>query len=113
MGDYIYFIKNQSDIIESNNIKYICNIVDCFRDECRNGFFHTHMIDSWEDVKTIRTNALYIYFLIFGSITKDIHVINEKTANISKLRGIAYDFRKAIDFNSNSRFFSGKMRLYF
>lgn len=110
MGDYIYFIKNQSDIIESNNIKFICNIVDCFRDECRNGFFHTHMIDSWEDVKKIRTNALYIYFLIFGSITKDIHMINEKTAIISKLRDIAYDFRKAIDFNS--RFFSGKIHYF-
>lgn len=112
MGDYIYFIKNQSDIIESNNIKYICNIVDCFRDECRNGFFHTHMIDSWEEVKKIRMNALYIYFLIFGSITKDIRKINEKTSNINKLRDIVYDFRKAIEFNLNSTLFSGEIRRF-
>lgn len=74
MKDYLHFFKYQLDVIPNTNKKLIYYIMDCFRDECRNGFFHTHIINSWDDVKKIRNNAFYIYFLIFGSLTSDIKI---------------------------------------
>ena len=41
-------------------------MVSCFRTECRNGFFHTHNLSDWKIVETVRSNAIYLYFVLLG-----------------------------------------------
>ena len=112
MGDYWYFVSNQSDALNRKNRALICNTIDYFRDECRNGFFHMHMIDSWDDVSTIRNNALYIYFLVFGNLKKDIQFENKQIEKKYKLTEMVEEFRKAIEFNLNSKSFMGDMNSF-
>lgn len=77
LGTYEYFLRNNPHIFHSQlqqmasiNAKTYCDIVadivGCFRAECRNGYFHTHNLKTWDTVIKIRENALMIYTLLLG-----------------------------------------------
>ena len=74
IGTFEYFLRYNPHIFIDNRLsKTIADMVCCFRQECRNGFFHTHNLNDWDIVETTRANAIYLYYLILGTcvIPKD------------------------------------------
>ena len=68
MGSLIYYIKGNPDIWKLQDVdpdtlfKYLM----CFSKECRNEHFHKDNIKEYEDVRTIRNNALIIARILLG-----------------------------------------------
>lgn len=67
MGTFEFFLKNNPHIlVYPERSKTIADMVSCFRIECRNGFFHTHNLSDWKTVEMVRSNAMYLYFVLLG-----------------------------------------------
>lgn len=67
IGTFEFFLKNNPHIfIYPARAKTIADMVSCFRIECRNGFFHTHNLSDWKIVEAVRSNAMYLYFILLG-----------------------------------------------
>lgn len=67
LGTYEYFIRNNKHIfIEEECAKIIADMIGCFRDEYRNGYFHIHNLKNWDIVEKTRSNAIYLYFVLLG-----------------------------------------------
>ena len=67
IGTFEFFLKNNPHIIiYPARAKTIADMVSCFRIECRNGFFHTHNLSDWKIVEAVRSNAIYLYFILLG-----------------------------------------------
>ena len=41
-------------------------MVSCFRTECRNEYFHMHNLSDWDIVKKVRSNAIFLYYVLLG-----------------------------------------------
>ena len=69
IGTFEYFLRNNTHIfIDPSLAKIVADMVSCFRQECRNGYFHTHNLSKWDVVEKTRNNAIFLYFVILGSI---------------------------------------------
>lgn len=67
IGTFEFFLRNNPHIlVYPERSKTIADMVSCFRTECRNGFFHTHNLSDWKIVETVRSNAIYLYFVLLG-----------------------------------------------
>lgn len=67
LGTFEYFLRNNKHIfVYPSRAKTIADMVSCFRTECRNDYFHTHNLRDWEIVKIVRSNAIYLYFVLLG-----------------------------------------------
>jgi hypothetical protein len=67
IGTFEYFLRNNPHIlVYPERSKTIADMVSCFKTECRNGFFHTHNLSDWKIVETVRSNAIYLYFVLLG-----------------------------------------------
>ena len=67
IGTFEFFLRNNPHIlVYPERSKTIADMVSCFRIECRNGFFHTHNLSDWKTVETVRSNAIYLYFVLLG-----------------------------------------------
>lgn len=67
IGTFEFFLRNNPHIfVYPERSKTIADMVSCFRTECRNGFFHTHNLSDWRIVETVRSNAIYLYFVLLG-----------------------------------------------
>ncbi len=67
IGTFEYFLRNNPHIlVYPERAKTIADMVSCFRTECRNRFFHTHNLSDWEIVEAVRSNAIYLYFVLLG-----------------------------------------------
>lgn len=67
IGTFEFFLRNNPHILVCpERSKTIADMVSCFRTECRNGFFHTHNLSDWKIVETVRSNAIYLYFVLLG-----------------------------------------------
>lgn len=74
IGTFEFFIRYNSHIfVDPGLANVLADLVSCFRTECRNGYFHTHNLNNWEDVEKTRSSAIYLYYLLLGSciITPD------------------------------------------
>ena len=68
IGTFQYFLINNPHIFINPKLAgSIAAMISCFREECRNTYFHTHNLDDWDIVKTVRSNAIYLYFALLGS----------------------------------------------
>ena len=68
IGTFEYFLRCNKHIFSNpDNAKTVTDMISCFRIECRNGFFHTHNLNDWDLVEKIRSNAIYLYFVLLGS----------------------------------------------
>lgn len=71
IGTFEYFLRNNQNIfIEGNLSKVICDMVSCFRTECRNGYFHTHNLHDSSIVDKTRENAILLYAILLGCVNK-------------------------------------------
>lgn len=69
LGTFEYFLRYNSKIFFDPSLsKVICDMINCFRIECRNNHFHTDNLHNWETVKSIRENSILLYALLLGSI---------------------------------------------
>jgi hypothetical protein len=69
IGTFEYFIRyNPHIFVNPDDSKVIADMISCFRLECRNGFFHTDNLKDWSKVEKTRQNAIYLYFVLLGSI---------------------------------------------
>lgn len=69
IGTFEYFFRNNLNIyIDSNLSKVICDMVSCFRIECRNGYFHTHNLHDRAIVDKTRENAILLYAILLGCV---------------------------------------------
>ena len=67
IGTFEYFLRyNPHILVFPERAKTIADMVSCFRTECRNGFFHTHNLSDWKIVEAVRSNAIYLYFVLLG-----------------------------------------------
>lgn len=67
IGTFEYFLRyNPRIFYYPERSKTIADIVSCFRTECRNSYFHTHNLSDWKTVETVRSNAIYLFFLLLG-----------------------------------------------
>lgn len=67
IGTFEYFLRNNPHIlVYPERAKTIADMVSCFRIECRNGFFHTHNLSDWKIAEAVRSNAIYLYFILLG-----------------------------------------------
>lgn len=67
IGTFEYFLKNNSHIFAyPSRAKSIADMVSCFRTECRNDYFHTHNLSDWDIVEKVRSNAIYLYYVLLG-----------------------------------------------
>lgn len=68
IGTFEFFLRcNKHIFLNPDNAKTVTDMISCFRIECRNGFFHTHNLNNWDLVEKIRSNAIYLYFVLLGS----------------------------------------------
>ena len=68
IGTFVHFLKNNPHILVDQALSdVIADMVDCFRIECRNGFFHIHNLKNWDIVEKTRSNAIYLYFILLGA----------------------------------------------
>ena len=70
-GSLEHFFRENPAIFDVNNIKEIIDMLFCFREECRNGYFHKHNLDKWEIVEKTRSNALCLYWMLLGGCKID------------------------------------------
>ncbi len=69
IGTFEYFFRNNPNIYTDSNLsKVICDMVSCFRTECRNGYFHTHNLHSEDIVDKTRENAILLYAILLGCV---------------------------------------------
>ena len=69
IGIFEFFLRNNPHIfIDPNLAKVICDMVSCFRTECRNGYFHTHNLHDTSIVDKTRENAILLYAILVGCI---------------------------------------------
>lgn len=54
------------------NKKTIIECLNSYKVESRNNLFHKDYFDSWEQVKEIRNNTLFLYVLLLGSVKLDL-----------------------------------------
>ncbi len=67
IGAFEHFLrKNPHILVYPERATTIADMVSCFRIECRNGFFHTHNLSDWKIVEAVRSNAIYLYFILLG-----------------------------------------------
>jgi hypothetical protein len=66
LGSLNHFYKEHPAIFDVSNYETIVDMLFCFREECRNGYFHKHNLDKWEIVEKIRSNALCLYWMLLG-----------------------------------------------
>ena len=67
-GTFEFFLRyNPHVFIDRSLANPISNIISCFREECRNSYFHINNLNDWDVVKKTRNNAIYIYFLLLGA----------------------------------------------
>lgn len=73
IGTFEIFLRNNPNIFVDVTIsKTICDIVSCFRTECRNGYFHTQNLYDSEIVDKTRENAILLYAVLLGSVKKNV-----------------------------------------
>lgn len=65
-----FFRKNPHTLSKPHLAKIICDMVSCFRTECRNGYFHTHNLHDSAIVEKTRDNAILLYALLLGCVEK-------------------------------------------
>lgn len=71
IGTFEYFFRNNPHILSEPKLSnVICNMVSCFRTECRNGHFHTHNLHDLTIVEKTRENAILLYALLLGCVEK-------------------------------------------
>jgi len=72
MGDYVDIISNQKFRLFKLNCEkdYVvaCDCLFFYMIKIRNEFFHKNLVDTWEKVKNIRNNTLYLYYLLLGAL---------------------------------------------
>lgn len=66
LGSLEFFFRENPAIFDVNNYEAIVDMLFCFREECRNGYFHKHNLDKWEIVEKTRSNALCLYWMLLG-----------------------------------------------
>ena len=68
IGTFVHFLRNNPHILLNQSLSdVIADMVDCFRIECRNDFFHIHNLKNWDIVEKTRSNAIYLYFVLLGA----------------------------------------------
>lgn len=88
IGTFEFFIRNNPHIlVYPERSKTIADMVSCFRTECRNGFFHTHNLSDWKIVETVRSNAIYLYFVLLGGCI----IPNTKLSDLGFLSNDSFD----------------------
>ena len=79
MGNYIDYIKNNSDIFRSELQPAKPIIIECLKSykiESRNNLFHKDYFSDWERVIQIRENTLFLYVTLLGAVN-DIYLTND------------------------------------
>ena len=82
LADYIAFLSRNPGIIRPEVRAALDIIIDCldsYRIESRNHLFHKDYLSSWEDVTAIRSNTIFIYTVLLGSVDT---VLIEKNPNL-------------------------------
>lgn len=97
IGVYEYFLRvNNHIFVEPNTSNCIADLISCFRDECRNEFFHIHNLNDWNVVEKVRLNAIYLYFVLLGGIVIPDNKMSElgiiKKDKFDELCGIINEF---------------------
>ncbi len=67
--------KNTKHVVLKSSSNEIYKLLNDFREECRNGYFHTDNVYNWKQIEKIRENAFYLYFLLLGDC--NISIENE------------------------------------
>ena len=69
IGTFEFFLRNNPSIfIDTSVSKAICDMVSCFRTECRNGYFHTHNLHDASIIDKTRENAILLYAILLGAV---------------------------------------------
>lgn len=88
IGTFEYFLRNNPNVfIDESLAQIIPDMVSCFRTECRNGYFHTHNLESWDVVEKTRENAILLYCLLLGSCT----LASKKENELGIINGDSFD----------------------
>lgn len=82
LGKYITYMNQavnytifRSEIRPVKGIIYRC--LNSYRIECRNNLFHKDYFNNWDRVELIRTNTLFLYVVILGSVDSTLIKYNE------------------------------------
>jgi hypothetical protein len=54
--------------LSSSGIKHVIISLLQYANSCRNEHFHTHNIDSWQEVEEIRNNTLLLFYYLIGGL---------------------------------------------
>ena len=88
IGTFEYFLKKNPHIfLFPGRAKTIADMVSCFRTECRNSFFHTHNLSDWNVVEIVRSNAIYLYFVLLGGCI----IPSSKSSSLGLLSDDSFD----------------------
>lgn len=71
LNDYTNFLSENVDMLRAEVKSAKRTIVDClksYRIESRNNLFHKDYFNEWERVEQIRTNTIFLYVALLGSI---------------------------------------------
>lgn len=104
IGTFEYFLRcNKHIFFNPDNAKTVTDMISCFRIECRNGFFHTHNLNDWDLVETIRRNAIYLYFVLLGSCI----IPEERKHELNLIHHDQFDelCKKIREFNRHNLYF--------
>ncbi len=103
IGTFEYFFRNNPNIfIDSDLSNVICDMVSCFRIECRNGYFHTHNLHDSAIVDKTRENAILLYAILLGCVNKTKDKKEELgIANEDEFDSICKEIREMRHYNPN------------
>ena len=75
LGNYIHFVKENDSIFREKLRPAKDVIIACLEGylyESRNNLFHKDHFDTWERVEHIRTNTIFLYVALLGSIDSEL-----------------------------------------
>lgn len=71
LGNYMEYLESHNGIFRDELLPakdIILKCLDSYRAESRNHLFHKNHLNSWERVKQIRTNTIFLYVTLLGSV---------------------------------------------
>lgn len=96
LNTYIDFLGRQlypelfNSNIDTDMIQELIHLLNCYRTECRNGYFHTDNLTISDKAKKVRDNTIYLHFLILSFLKIDDYMKDyleiQKTDGFSELR---------------------------
>ena len=94
IGSLTYYLEYNPELVlvETDLKEIFFQCIQCYTDECRNGAFHKHNVDTWNQVELVRRNTIFLYIILLAGCKKsenndemDCHFRVQKKNRIDRL----------------------------